>query len=120
MKITSSVLVLSPYPRGKAAGQRLKYEQYFPSWEREGFTIKVSAYMDHDLWEVLYERGYFFRKLLGIAKGHLRRFRDLFLIRRFDIVYIFQWTTPFGIGFYDFLIRTLSKKIILKLKEIRN
>lgn len=73
--------------------------------------------MDHDLWEVVYEKGYFFRKLLGIAKGHLRRFRDLFQVRRFDIVYIFQWTTPFGIGFYDFLIRTLSKKIIFDVED---
>ena len=117
MKRSNRILVLCPYPRGEAAGQRLKYEQYFPSWEREGFIIKVSEYMDHDLWEVVYERGYFLRKLLGIARGHLRRFRDLFLIRRFDIVYIFQWTTPFGIGFYDFLIRTLSKKIIFDVED---
>ena len=117
MKRTNSILVLCPYPRGEAAGQRLKYEQYFTSWEREGFTIKVSEYMDHDLWEVLYERGHFFRKLLGIIKGHLRRLRDLFLIKRFDIVYIFQWTTPFGIGFYDFLVRALSKRIIFDVED---
>jgi len=117
VKRTDNILVLCPYPKGEAAGQRLKYEQYFPSWEKEGFNVEVSEYMDKDLWEIVYEKGYFYRKLLGIVKGHLRRFRDLFLIRKFNIVYIFQWTTPFGIGLYDFLIRALSKKIIFDVED---
>lgn len=108
---------MCPYPEGQAAGQRLKYEQYFQSWEENGFDIKVSEYMDHDLWEIVYEKGYYLRKFLGVLKGHLRRYRDLFIIWRFDVVYIFQWTTPFGIGLYDFLIRLLSTKIIFDLED---
>ncbi len=117
MKKVNKILVICPYPEDQAAGQRLKYEQYFRSWEENGFEIEVSEYMDQNLWEIVYEKGNYLRKCFGVLKGHLRRYRDLFLIWRFDVVYIFQWTTPFGIGLYDYLIRLLSKKIIYDLED---
>ena len=38
------ILILSPYPEGIAAGQRLKYEQYYNSWEAEGYELRKSAF----------------------------------------------------------------------------
>ena len=32
------ILILCPYPEGKAAGQRLKYEQYLDEWMKEDLT----------------------------------------------------------------------------------
>ena len=36
------ILILCPFPKGQAAGQRLKYEQYFEYWEEEGYEIRVN------------------------------------------------------------------------------
>ena len=41
-----SMLVLCPYPLGVAAGQRLKFEQYYDDWRRLGWDVTVSPYMD--------------------------------------------------------------------------
>ena len=38
------ILVICPYPEGVAAGQRLKYEQYFDSWTKDGYEITISSF----------------------------------------------------------------------------
>ena len=73
------ILILCPFPKGQAAGQRLKYEQYFEYWEEEGYEIRVSSFSDLKLWEVLYKEKYFLRKALGGLRGYLRRIRDILI-----------------------------------------
>ena len=36
------MLIICPYPIGVAAGQRLKYEQYFDKWNKDGWDITIS------------------------------------------------------------------------------
>lgn len=38
-----TMLVICPFPVGVAAGQRLKYEQYFDDWRELRFDITVSS-----------------------------------------------------------------------------
>ena len=51
------ILILSPYPEGVAAGQRLKYEQYYSSWENAGFQLKKSSFFDNETWNILWKKG---------------------------------------------------------------
>ena len=106
------ILILCPFPKGQAAGQRLKYEQYFEHWEKEGYEITLSSFSDLRLWEVLYKEGYFLRKAFGGLRGYLRRIRDLFFLNKFDLVYIFMWVTPYGSTFFERIVRQFSKKVI--------
>jgi len=106
------ILVLCPYPKGVAAGQRLKYEQYFDHWEENGFQITVSSFSDKYLWDNLYSSGINLAKILGTIKGYLRRFRDLSRLHNFDIVYVFMWVTPFGPTIFERITRKLSNKLI--------
>jgi glycosyltransferase involved in cell wall biosynthesis len=112
------ILILCPYPYDKAAGQRLKYEQYLSNWQKSGFEITLSSYMSDSLWSVAYKKGNFFKKVQGIFRGHFLRFLDIFRIKNFDIVYVFQWTTPFGTHLYDIVIRKLAKKIVFDLEDL--
>ncbi len=82
------LLILCPYPVGVAAGQRLKYEQYFDDWRSQGYEITVAPFMDMALWRITYERGRYPAKIAGVLRGYLRRLRDVFRIRNFDAVYI--------------------------------
>ena len=106
------ILVLCPYPEGEAAGQRLKYEQYFDHWEENGFQITVSSFSDQYLWNNLYASGNNINKILGTLRGYLRRFRDLFRLKQFDIVYVFMWVSPFGTTIFERITRKLSNKLI--------
>jgi len=116
-KRKKKILILCPYPYDQAAGQRLKYEQYIERWEKNDFTVILSPYMNNSLWKVAYLRGHYLKKILGVLNGHWQRFRDLFRIKEFDIIYIFHWTTPFGTHLYDFLVRKLSKRLIFDVED---
>tara|TARA_B110000014_G_C20123672_1_gene596913 strand:+ start:1781 stop:2857 length:1077 start_codon:yes stop_codon:yes gene_type:complete len=106
------ILVLCPYPQGKAAGQRFKYEQYFPSWEKEGHTITVSSFFDESTWSILYKPSHYINKILGTLKGYLRRFLNLLYITKYDVVYIFMWVTPLGPPIFERLVCLMAKKVV--------
>lgn len=111
------MLVLCPFPQGVAAGQRLKYEQYFDDWRAAGWEIHVSPFMDMPMWRIVYEPGHFTGKVLGVMRGHLRRIRDLFRIRRHDLVYVFMWVTPFGSTLFERMTRALARRLIFDVED---
>src|SRR5258706_12021200 len=99
------MLVLCPYPEGVAAGQRLKYEQYFDDWRAAGWDIEVSNFMDRAMWDIVWDKGNLAKKALGMLRGHLRRMAVLPQLRRYDLVYVFMWVTPFGSSLFERLVR---------------
>lgn len=111
------MLVLCPYPQGVAAGQRLKFEQYYPDWKRAGWEIVVSPYMDDKLWSVLSQHGHLGTKALGVLRGLLRRLRDLLRTGDFDLVYCFMYVTPLGTSLFERLTRMLAKKLVYDVED---
>ncbi len=111
------IAVLCPYPVGVAAGQRLKYEQYFEEWEKNGYEITTYPFMSDKLWNVAYLKGHLFIKVFETIKGYFKRLGVLFYLKKYDIVYTHQWTTPYGTSLYDFLVRKTSKKLIFDLED---
>src|SRR4029453_17308818 len=57
-------LFLTPYPCHCAPSQRLKFEQYYASFEAHDIRVIVSPFVTAALWRVLYRRGFWFRKVL--------------------------------------------------------
>jgi len=106
------ILILSPYPEDVAAGQRLKYEQYYSSWIDAGFQLEKSSFFSNKTWNILWKKGNVFKKVLGTLAGYFRRLKDLRKIKDCEIVYIFMWATPIGLPFYEWLILKSGKKII--------
>jgi L-malate glycosyltransferase len=111
------ILVICPFPHGFAAGQRLKYEQYFDHWKENEYEISMSPFLDNKAWKIVYKPGNTSAKILGALRGYLRRIRDIFHIRQYDIVYVFMWVTPFGTSFYERLYRLLSEKLIYDIED---
>ena len=112
-----SMLVLCPFPQGVAAGQRLKYEQYFDDWRAAGYDIDVSSFMDPALWAIVYKPGHYGAKIAGVLRGHLRRLRDLLRIGRYDLVYVFMWVTPFGTQMLERIVRAKAKAMIFDVED---
>nr|MCS5543796.1 glycosyltransferase [SAR86 cluster bacterium] len=111
------ILILCPFPEGEAAGQRLKYEQYFSSWKNDGYNIDISSFSDQSLWKVLYKEKNLGKKIFGAIKGYLRRVKDLFMVSNYDIVYIFMWVTPYGSTFFERTVRSLSKVLVYDFND---
>ena len=62
-KNKKKILILCPYPENQAAGQRLKYEQYIPDWERNNYVVHHSSFMNLELWNILYKKGFLLQKI---------------------------------------------------------
>jgi glycosyltransferase involved in cell wall biosynthesis len=111
------ILVLCPYPFDTNAGQRLKFEQYYDDWRANGFDIVISPFMDQKLWAVVFEPGHLPAKIAGTLRGYVRRIRDLFRLRRYDLVYSFMWVTPLGPPIFEWLVLRLTKRVVFDLED---
>jgi L-malate glycosyltransferase len=112
------ILVLCPHPVGYVPGQRLKYEQYFGHWEKNGFEVTVSSFMSERMQQIVYKKGYFAEKILWTFWGYCRRFCDLFRIRRYDLIYSFLWVTPFGPPLFERMVAGLARKMIFDIDDL--
>ena len=117
MQAKKKILVICPFPQGVAAGQRLKYEQYFDHWRDNDYEVVVSSFMDAPMWDVVYTRGNYIPKVLGTLRGYFRRLLDIFRLGRFDMVYIFMWVTPIGTSLFERLFRCLSKLLVYDIED---
>jgi L-malate glycosyltransferase len=111
------ILVICPFPYNFAAGQRLKYEQYFDHWRENGYDITMSSFLDIPAWNIVYKPGNYTAKIFGALRGHLRRIYDTLRLHRYDIVYVFMWVTPFGTSLFERLYRLLSKKLVYDIED---
>lgn len=106
------VIILCPYPNGKAPSQRFRFEQYITFLNTEINTTQVS-FIDKKTWDILYKPGFFYQKTIGILKGFINRFLLLFTLKQFDFVFIHREASPIGPPFFEWVIsNVLNKKII--------
>lgn len=117
MRRSKRILVLCPYPLDVAAGQRLKFEQYYEDWRSQGWEVVPSPFMDRSLWDVVFEPGHASTKLLGVLKGYLRRLRDVARVHRYHLVYVFMYVTPVGTTFFERLVRAFAAKLIYDVED---
>jgi glycosyltransferase involved in cell wall biosynthesis len=90
------ILFIVPYPEGMAPSQRFRFEHYFNDFNSRNIQYDVSSFIDLETWEVLYQPGFFFRKMTGLLKGYMRRFKDLLRSRKYDYVFIHREFSPLG------------------------
>ncbi len=112
------ILFLSPYPQDVAPSQRLKYEQYYDSLEKEGYEISIHPFISDDFWKIIYQKGYILQKVFYTFLGYLKRTIVLFSIRKYDVVYVHLWITPLGIPFFEFITCILAKKVVYDIDDM--
>jgi L-malate glycosyltransferase len=118
MKDKKSILIICPMHVGYAPSQRLKYEQYFTSWEQHGFAITVAPFMSLALQKVIYKKGLYFKKAMGMLSAYYRRLKLLKDIKKYDIVYIHLYVTPMGPALFESLVCNRAKKIIFDIDDL--
>lgn len=112
------ILIICPHPEDTAPGQRLKYEQYFGYFRQAGFDVEVKSFMSVRFQNIVYKKGNLLAKVFWTLSGYVHRLLQAFTLRRYDIVYIFLWVTPFGPPFFERLYRGLSKKVIYDIDDM--
>jgi glycosyltransferase involved in cell wall biosynthesis len=107
------ILFLIPYPLGGAPSQRFRFEQYFKVLKKHGLTFDYQCFIDGKTWKILYKKGYFFQKALGILVGFLRRIKILFFLNKYDFVFIHREAAPLLPPVFEYLIACVSRKKII-------
>ena len=112
------ILVICPYPENEVPAQRLKYEQYFEHFRRNGYRITVSPFFELSFYKILYSRGNYTRKILGTIWGYAKRVIQIFQIPLYDGIYIFLYVTPFGGSLFERIYRSLSRRLIYDIDDL--
>ena len=108
-----TILILCPYPPGQAPSQRFRFEQYLDNLREAGTEFDLKPFFDQQVWQDLYKEGKFFTKVYGLFRGLSRRVLTLFVIGKYDFVFIHREAAPIGPPFFEWVIsRVFRKKII--------
>lgn len=112
------ILILCPSPRGTAATQRLKYEQYLPGLEAEGYRFTISSFQTTRFWAIVYKPGRIPEKIAWTLLGYLRRFFDLLRAPFYDAVFVNLWVTPLGLPVYERLLFLFNRRVIYDIDDM--
>lgn len=118
MNRPKKVLIVCPYPKGVAPSQRLKFEQYYGWFEQHGYQLTIKPFIDESFWPIVYKSGNTVTKIVKSICGYAKRLALLFSIRKYDLVYVHLWVTPFGPPFFERLYSVLAKKMIYDIDDL--
>jgi L-malate glycosyltransferase len=113
------ILVICPYPVDKAAGQRLKYEQYITHWQQQGYIVTIKPFMTPGLYRIVHQQGNIIAKIAFTIWGIISRLWLCLFVPRYSMVYIFMYVSPLGGNWFEALYCRLAKKVIFDLEDNR-
>ncbi len=107
------ILFLVPYPPKEVPSQRFRFEQYFEILSSLGYQYEVKSFLTSANGRLFLEAGNYLRKAMALVRGFGARFLALFVISRFDFIFIHREATPLGPPVVEWIIfAVLRKKII--------
>ena len=107
------IVFIAPYPFEQAPSQRFRFEQYLPFLDKAGFEYEFHSFLSDKTWKLLYQKGMFLQKTLGIIGSFYKRFQLLFRLRKADYIFIHREAAQLGPPIVEWIIaKVLKKKII--------
>lgn len=100
-------------PKGVSPGQRFRFEIWEPELKESGYMVETFPFFSGNTYKVLYKKGHYFSKVLGVMLGFFNRFRLLFTIRKFDFIFLQREFAPVGPPVFEWIVSKLMKKKII-------
>ncbi|MDZ7606968.1 MAG: glycosyltransferase family 4 protein [Cyclobacteriaceae bacterium] len=107
------ILFVVPYPVGAAPSQRFRFEQYFMVLRAQGYSYEIYSFWSGWGWNILYKRGFFIQKILAFAQGLIGRIGLLFIVPKYQYVFIHREVLPVGPPFFEWIIAKIFRKPII-------
>jgi glycosyltransferase involved in cell wall biosynthesis len=101
------------HPKGISPGQRFRFEIWEPILNDAGFEICTYSFFDYNTSKVLYQNGFLLKKTFGLLRGFYRRVILMFIIGKFDFIFLQREFTPLGPPFFELLITRIYKLKII-------
>ena len=112
------ICIVCPYPQGVAPSQRLKFEQYYQTFGDHGWEVHVFPFQTRRFWDIVYQKNRIIEKIIWTLFGYWNRIKLLFQLRKFDIVYIHLFVTPFGSPVLEWLYVVIAKGIVYDIDDL--
>jgi glycosyltransferase involved in cell wall biosynthesis len=107
------ILFLAPYPLKLSPSQRFRFEQYFEKIAAKGFSYRVQTFLNSHNWRFFFNKGKSVQKAVALLQGFLKRIAMLFMLHKYNFVFIHREVTPIGPPLFEWLItRVWQKKVI--------
>lgn len=107
------LLIICPYPYDECAGQRFKYENHLDYINDNGYEITIKSFMSKPFWNIVYKKGFLFKKIIFTLLGYLQRIFIIFSLKKYSKIYVFLWITPFGGSFFERIYNYFSNNNII-------
>lgn len=107
------LLIVAPYPYGKAPSQRFRFEQYLDFLRGQGLACKVASFWSKRHWPDIYHRGNLPLKIYATLEGFVRRFFLLFTLHRYHKVLIHREATPLGPPWWEWAAAKIWQKQLI-------
>jgi glycosyltransferase involved in cell wall biosynthesis len=107
------ILFVVPYPYDTAPGQRFRFEQYLDLLVCNGFEYKLKPFLNANTQKILYRKGFYFRKFIGVIHGYLGRLLLIPQIIHYDFIFIYREATPLGPPLFEWVVVKIFKKKII-------
>jgi glycosyltransferase involved in cell wall biosynthesis len=101
------------YPKGVSPSQRFRCELWEGALEKAQISHETFPFIDSETRKVIYQRGHYFGKALGVVMGYWRRLRLLFSLHKFDYVFVQREATPFGPPIFEWVASYLLKSRVI-------
>jgi glycosyltransferase involved in cell wall biosynthesis len=107
-----NVLVLIPSLYNTSPGSRFRIEQWAAHLQKEGFRFTFASFEDEALHRAIYRRGHYLPKAVLLSRAILRRVTLLPLVRKFDVVFLYEEATRLGPPIIERFIRATGVPIV--------
>lgn len=112
------ILFVVPFPRNIYPSARFRIELYENSLKEKGYDFDFVYFWDYYARSILYKNGLIPQKFLCLLKGIFRRIGMLFIVNRYEYVFILREVSPIGPPIFEWLIaKVFRKKIIYDIDD---
>ncbi len=84
------ILFIAPHRKGRAPGQRFRFEQYINYLQENDFECTISNIIDEKEDKYFYRKGYYWVKLYVYLKSIFVRIKDIIRSRKYDVIFIYR------------------------------
>jgi glycosyltransferase involved in cell wall biosynthesis len=107
------ILVICRSPENLVPSQRFRIELYKKLLEQNGFDVTYRNFLDSKGHEIAYKFGGWYKKIIAILKGLIRRGLLVFEIRNYDYVFLLKAAAPLGPPILEWIYsKVMRAKII--------
>jgi glycosyltransferase involved in cell wall biosynthesis len=110
------ILFVTPYPI-EGPSSRYRVWQYLPYLEKAGLHCRVSSLLNSQAFSIFYKKGHLLSKILILIKGFFKRLFLLPIVSTYDVVFIQKEAFPFGLPFFEKLIKLFNKNVIFDFDD---